>query len=257
MTTVRAVYDFLDAWAPFSTAMSFDNAGLLAGNGKEEVRRAVLALDITPDVVREAAGCGAQLIISHHPVIFDPLRRLLPGSAPWLLAQNGLAAICAHTNLDLAPDGVNTCLAQRLGLSDIRTLGTDASSGLPESLCGDLSAPMEPRAFALHVKKVLGCESVEYTEGSKAVHTVGLCSGAGGSYFPADPAAAGIQGFVTGEAHHHELLAAREAGLTLVVAGHHHTEAVVLDPLREKLSAAFPDVVFSVAVSSAAPSRFV
>ena len=157
MTTVRAVYDFLDAWAPFSTAMSFDNAGLLAGNGKEEVRRAVLALDITPDVVREAAGCGAQLIISHHPVIFDPLRRLFPGSAPWLLAQNGLAAICAHTNLDLAPGGVNTCLAQRLGLSDIRTLGTDVSSGLPESLCGDLSAPMEPRAFALHVGKASFC----------------------------------------------------------------------------------------------------
>ena len=134
MTTVRAIYEWLDGWAPFSTAMSFDNAGLLAGSGAEEVRRAVLALDITPAVVREAASSGAQLIISHHPVIFNPLRRLTPDSAPWLLARHGIAAVCAHTNLDLAPGGVNTCLAQRLGLRNVRTLGVDAPSGLPESL---------------------------------------------------------------------------------------------------------------------------
>lgn len=257
MTTVRAIYEYLDSWAPFSTAMSFDNAGLLSGSGKEEVRCAVLALDITPAVVEEAASCGAQLIVSHHPVIFNPLRRLLPGSAPWLLAQNGIAAICAHTNLDLAPGGVNTCLAQRLGLSGIRTLSTDAPSGLPESLCGDLPAPMEPRAFALLVKEALGCEGVEYTEGGEPVRTVGLCSGAGGSYYPADPAAAGIQAFVTGEAHHHELLAARELGLTLVVAGHYHTEAVVLEPLRGRLAAAFPEVAFTVAASSVPPSHHI
>ena len=255
MTTVRAIYEWLDGWAPFSTAMSFDNAGLLAGSGAEEVRRAVLALDITPAVVREAASSGAQLIISHHPVIFNPLRRLTPDSAPWLLARHGIAAVCAHTNLDLAPGGVNTCLAQRLGLRNVRTLGVDAPSGLPESLCGELPAPLEPRAFARLVKEALGCEGVEYTEGAAPVRTVGLCSGAGGSYAPADPAAAGIQAFVTGEAHHHELLAAREAGLTLVVAGHHHTEAVVLGPLREKLAAAFPDVAFTVAASSIAPSH--
>lgn len=255
MTTVRDIYAFLDGWAPFSTAMSFDNAGLLAGSGREEVRRAVLALDITPDVAKEAAACGAQLLVSHHPVIFNPLRRLTPGSAPWLLAANGLAAICAHTNLDLAPGGVNTCLAARLGLANVRTLGVDAPSGLPESLCGELPAPMEPRDFALFVRDALGCEGVEYTEGSAPVRTVGLCSGAGGSYFPEDPAAAGIQAFVTGEAHHHELLAAREAGLTLVAAGHYHTEAVVLGPLRDRLAAAFPDVVFSVAAASLAPSH--
>ena len=94
MTTVRMIYDWLDGWAPFAAAMSFDNAGLLAGSGEESVSAALLALDITPAVVEEATEAGAQLIVSHHPVIFDPLRRLVPGSAPYLLCEAGIAAIC-------------------------------------------------------------------------------------------------------------------------------------------------------------------
>ncbi len=256
MTKVKNIYEFLDGWAPFSTAMSFDNAGLLAGNAEEEVQTVLLALDITPDVVREAVSCGAQLIVSHHPVIFDPLKRLTPDSAPWLLARHAIAAICAHTNLDLAPGGVNTCLAARLGLANVRPLSMDPPSGLPEALCGELPAAMEPREFALHVKNALGCERVEYTQGSAPVRTVGLCSGAGAFCMP-DPQTSGVQAFVTGEAKHHELLAAVESGLTFVVAGHFHTEAVVLEPLRLQLSQQFSQVHFQLAKASQSPSCYV
>lgn len=256
MTKVKNIYEFLNEWAPFSTAMSFDNAGLLAGNGEEEVQTVLLALDITPDVVREAAACGAQLIVSHHPVIFDPLKRLTPDSAPWLLARYAIAAICAHTNLDLAPGGVNTCLAARLALANVRPLSIDPPSGLPEALCGELPAEMEPQEFALHVKNALGCERVEFTKGSVPVRTVGLCSGAGAFCMP-DPQTSGVQAFVTGEAKHHELLAAESMGLTLVVAGHYHTEAVVLPEVRERLSKAFPEVTFSIATASRTPSHAV
>lgn len=256
MTKVKNIYEFLDGWAPFSTAMSFDNAGLLAGNGEEEVQTVLLALDITPDVVREAASCGAQLIVSHHPVIFDPLKRLTPDSAPWLLARHAIAAICAHTNLDLAPGGVNTCLAAHLGLANVRPLSIDLPSGLPEALYGELPAAMEPREFALHVKNALGCEWVEFTKGSAPVRTVGLCSGAGAFCMP-DPQTSGVQAFVTGEAKHHELLAAVESGLTLVVAGHFHTEAVVLEPLRLQLSQQFSQVHFQLAEASQSPSCYV
>lgn len=256
MTKVKNIYEFLDGWAPFSTAMSFDNAGLLAGNGEEEVQTVLLALDITPDVVREAVSCGAQLIVSHHPVIFDPLKRLTPDSAPWLLARHAIAAICAHTNLDLAPGGVNTCLAACLGLDNVRPLSIDPPSGLPEALCGELPAAMEPREFALHVKNALGCERVEFTKGSAPVRTVGLCSGAGAFCMP-DPQTSGVQAFVTGEAKHHELLAAVESGLTFVVAGHFHTEAVVLEPLRLQLSQQFSQVHFQLAEASQSPSCYV
>ena len=240
MTTVRDIYEYLDSFAPFSTAMSFDNAGLLAGSGQEPVQKALLALDITPQVVREAAAKGAQLVVSHHPVIFDPLRRLVPGSAPFLLAAHGVAAICAHTNLDLAPGGVNTCLAERLGLRNVRTLSVDGPSGLPESLCGELEQELSPREFALFVRDALGCQAVEYTEGSGKVRTAGLCSGAGAFCMPRP-----------------ELLAAAESGLTLVTAGHFHTEAVVLEPLRLRLRGQFPQVEFQLAEGSQPPSRYV
>ena len=116
MNTVGEIYRFIDEIAPFHTAMDFDNVGLLVGDEKQAVDRALVALDITPAVVEEASACGAQLIVSHHPVIFTPLRRLTAGSPPFLLAQKGISAICAHTNLDLAAGGVNTCLGEALGM---------------------------------------------------------------------------------------------------------------------------------------------
>ena len=112
MVTAGDIYDFLNVCAPFETAMSFDNAGFLVGERQAPVSAVLLALDITPKVVGEAARLGAELIISHHPVIFQPLRRMGPRDVPYLLAQHGIGAICAHTNLDFAPGGVNTCLAE-------------------------------------------------------------------------------------------------------------------------------------------------
>jgi GTP cyclohydrolase I len=116
MATTGDIYAFIDGFAPFQTAMSFDNPGLLVGDDNTEVTTALLSLDITPEVVREAAELGAQLIVSHHPVIFHPLKKLSKGSVPYLLAQHSITAICAHTNLDMAAGGVNDCLAERLGL---------------------------------------------------------------------------------------------------------------------------------------------
>ena len=120
MNSISNIYDYIDSFAPFQSAMSFDNAGLLVGDSKAEVKTAVLSLDITPAVVREAVKLGAQLIVSHHPVIFDPLKSISTDSAPYLLAQHGIAAICAHTNLDMAVGGVNSCLAECLELQNVR-----------------------------------------------------------------------------------------------------------------------------------------
>ncbi len=256
MTTVGEIYQEIDRWAPFATAMEFDNPGLLVGDPETPVEKVLLALDITAAETAEAASLGCGLIVSHHPVIFHPLRRLGTQDAPYLLARAGIAAVCAHTNLDLAPGGVNACLAERLGLQKVRALCVDAHSGLPEALCGELPQAMQPEEFARYVKQALGCSGVEFTVGAAEIRTVGICGGAGASCAP-DPAVSGVQAFVTGEAKHHELLAAVQSGLTLVVAGHYATEAVVLQPLREKLARAFPDVVFFVAQCSAAPSKHV
>lgn len=255
MTTVGEIYQYIDRFAPFSTAMDFDNCGLQAGEEKAEVRTALLSLDITPDTVREASQKKAQLIVSHHPVIFHPLQALRTGTAPYLLAQYGIAAICAHTNLDLAPGGVNTCLAARLGLKEVCTLTVDTPSGRAAALYGKTEHPYSPREFAEFVKESLGCDGLFYADGGRQITSVGLCSGAGAEYAE-DAAKSGCQAFVTGEAKHHELIGAENLGVTLVAAGHYYTEDVVIGPLGERLQKAFPEVRFLRSEKSHCPAKY-
>ena len=122
MVKVQDIYNFIDEIAPFDTAMDFDNVGMLVGNMNQEVAKVLLALDITPDVVNEAKTIGAHLILSHHPVIFNPIKSLDTSNAVYMLSGNNISAICAHTNLDMAPFGVNTCLAGTLKLYNLEPL---------------------------------------------------------------------------------------------------------------------------------------
>lgn len=127
MTTVRDVYNAIDAIAPFSSALDWDNCGLLVGDPSRPVEKVLAALDVTPEVVAEAVRSGAQLIISHHPVIFHPLKALTPGQPAFLAAAAGVAVISAHTNYDMAPAGVNKALADALGLTGLQPLAVEAS----------------------------------------------------------------------------------------------------------------------------------
>ena len=119
MSNVSMIYGKLNSLAPFATQESWDNSGLLVGDPGAEVKTALVVLDITAEAVREAREIGAELIISHHPVIFHPLKKVESGSVVWELAQAGISAICAHTNLDKARGGVNDCLAAALGLEHV------------------------------------------------------------------------------------------------------------------------------------------
>ena len=119
MKTINDILNFFEEFAPCATQMSFDNAGLIVGDKYTAVSRVLVALDITEDVVNEAESLGCELIISHHPVIFAPIKRLSPSSVPYLLAQKGISAVCMHTNLDLGEKfGVNICLADALGVKN-------------------------------------------------------------------------------------------------------------------------------------------
>lgn len=120
---VKDIYDFLDFIAPFKTSMDFDNCGLLVGNMEDKVKKVILSLDITYEVVQEAMKLGANLIISHHPIIFDPIKRLDSSTIPYLMVSCGINAICAHTNLDMASKyGVNWCLSNELLLNNMEPL---------------------------------------------------------------------------------------------------------------------------------------
>lgn len=233
------LYGKLDELAPFRTQEKWDNSGLLAGDPDAEVTKALLVLDITPEAVEEAARLGAQLIISHHPVIFHPLKALEPGTAPTLLAWRGIAAICSHTCLDKAL--VNDCLAAALGLEEVLPFAA-GEDGIPMGRIGTLPRPASPAEFAAAAAERLGAP-VRYNRGGRTIRRVAVLGGAGGDLI-GEAAATGADALVTGEAKHHEYLDAARLGITLFDGTHYATERVVLAPLAERLSAAFPEVEF-------------
>lgn len=240
MTTVQDILDFFEGFAPVDTAMDFDNVGLLVGRSETAVTKATVALDITAAVVQEAAENGCQLIVSHHPVIFHPLKRLHPHDAAYLLAKYDIAAVCMHTNLDLSETfGVNTCLAAALGVGQLR------KSPAGECLfIGELPQETPAFVFADRAKRALQCSGLRFTAVKPTVKTVAVASGAGGSDIFA-AAAEGADVLVTGEIKHHEINAANELGVNIIDAGHFKSENVVTEPLRQKLQAAFPEVSFA------------
>lgn len=123
---LRDIADMIEAWAPPGSAQSYDNVGIQVGRADAEIRRAVVALDMTPQVLAEARQREAQLILTHHPLLFKPLSRLTPdslvGSLALELAESGIALYAAHTNLDAARGGVSFALAEQLGLQDVEFL---------------------------------------------------------------------------------------------------------------------------------------
>lgn len=239
MTAILDILRFFEAFAPVQTAMDFDNVGLLIGDKNRTVTKAVVSLDITADTVEEAAALGCELIISHHPVIFRPLKHLHTRDAAYLLAHRDIAAVCMHTNLDLSNDfGVNLCLAAALGLQNVR------QSACGECLfIGELAEKADMTAFAAHAKAALSCTGLRYTDKKAHVQTVAVASGAGGSEVFA-AAEEGADVLVTGEIKHHEILAANSLGVNVLDAGHFKTEDVVILPLAQKLGQTFEDVQF-------------
>ena len=241
VATIREILDCFETFAPVGTAMDFDNVGLLAGDKDTKITSALLALDITAEVVEEAAALGCELIISHHPVIFQPLKRLDPHSAAYLLAKYGIAAVCMHTNLDLSEAfGVNTCLAAALDVKNLR------KSAVGECLfVGELPRETDMLSFAKNAKAALDCKGLRYTAVKERVKTVAVASGAGGSDIFA-AAAEHADVLVTGEIKHHEINAANELGVNILDAGHFKSENVVFLPLKNRLADRFSDITFTI-----------
>lgn len=237
--TVQHLYEYLDSLAPFSAQMPWDNSGFLVGDPQKEVRVCVLAMDVTADVIRYAQSVGAQLIITHHPVIFAPIKRVTADTLVYRLIRADISVISAHTNLDLAEGGVNDMLAETLGLRNIRPFENEDQIGR----IGDLPEVMTPAEFAAYTKEKLGVTADVAYVGENAVRTVALVGGAGSDYIAA-AVKAGADGYVTGEVKHHEWMAAQDMPITVVSAGHHATEDVVFAPLIAKLAEKFPETKF-------------
>lgn len=239
MSTVREIEAFIARLAPKELAYSWDNCGLLLGSPRQEVKKVLVALDLFEDVADEAIEVGADLIVTHHPLIFDPLRQITDDTATGrtvmkLIAHN-ISAVNAHTNLDIAPGGVNDCLADILGLSDVQVIG---SQGL---LRMGLTCDKNLHTFLARVKNTLGVPALRYAGKSTLCHRVAVGGGACGSDW-AVACEHGCDTFVTADVKYNQFRDAYDAGLTIIDAGHFHTEHPVCAYLSEKLAAAFPEI---------------
>ena len=248
--TVQQILGLLQTLAPSELACSWDNVGLLV-DVSVPVSHVLTTLDITAAVVQEAVENDCQLIVSHHPVIFNPLRTVQPQNIIYALVQSGIAVISAHTNLDMAyPYGVNDALCRKLGLQNVRGILKEGETDI--AYMGELPEEMTTEDFAAHIKEALGLSAVRCTAVSKMLRTVAVVGGAGGDYALAAQAK-GADAFVTGEVKHHEAIAAQQAGLALYEAGHYHTELPYRKRLKAYLDTACPGVEFIVSESERPP----
>lgn len=239
MTTVKDIVDLVECLAPKSLACSWDNNGLLAGFPENEVTKVLIALDPFEDAARESVRWGAQVLLTHHPLIFDPMKSITNSTAQGrtviTLLQNGISAINAHTSLDIAPGGVNDCLAEKLGLSDITAIGEE------KLLRRGTLSPCSLENFLSHVKAALGCEMLRYADGGRPVHTVAVGGGACGGEWQ-EAKAAGCDTFVTADVKYNQFWDAHDAGMTIIDAGHFCTENPVCEYLKAELEKKFPDI---------------
>lgn len=253
MTKVQQIFDALCQLAPLSLQMEFDNSGFLVGRSDKTVDRALLALDITDWVVDEAIADSADLIISHHPLIFDPLRSVSGngnGAKVLRLAENGISAICMHTNLDIARGGVNDVLMQ--------ILGATVSEALDAEHCGRvgfLEEAMDTASFLALLRSRLGVNGLRYVDSGRPIRKLAVLGGAGGSAL-GDAIEKQCDCFVTADIKYHQFLEAAEKGITLIDADHFCTENPVMIHLTQSLAQRFPDVEFSLSRSHGPVIRF-
>lgn len=230
MAKVKDFYGYLNSIAPFETQEDWDNSGMLVGDMDAEVKKVAVVLDITHEEIKKAKAIGADLIISHHPVIFNPIKSVTRGSVPYELVASSINALCCHTPLDIADGGTNDSLAKLLGIEVTRTEDPILRLGTVE--------PTTAQELAGKIANTLNTK-VRYADAGRKIEKIAICTGAGCSLIEA---AGKIDAFITGDASHHNFLDCIQAGITLIAAGHYETEIVVVPVLVKKLQAQFPGI---------------
>lgn len=237
--------------APHALAMDYDNVGLLIAPDHEEIRKVLVALDLTVPVAQEAIDGGYDLILTHHPIFWDPIKSISPDdpktAAAYRLIRHGIGHYAAHTNLDACSGGVNDVLAKILSLVNVCPLP-------PENLgrIGTLRKPIPFSEFAVLCESALRSKGRFAGKTDKMIRTVAVIGGAGGSDVEAVHAA-GCDAFVMGEMKHSQALLAEQLSLNCCVLGHYETEFPVLKPLISRLQNEQNDVQYDLAHMGCTP----
>ncbi len=241
---VKDVVRTLERFAPLPLQESYDNAGLQIGLTEEQdVSGVLLCLDVTEDILHEATETGCNMVISHHPLFFRPIRKIaddsMVGRCTQIAIRNNIAIYSAHTNLDNAKGGVNYEIARKLDLEDVKFLkpmdGNDGGSGaignLPETMqCQEL---LDLLANTFKVKAIMHNNYSCDWHPANGIKRVAVCGGAG-EFLLEEAIKQGAQAFITGEMGYHRYFS-HEKDLLIAVLGHYQSEQFTMDLLERIL----------------------
>lgn len=245
MLTVRNIYEVIDTFAPFASQESWDNSGLLVGGMCQPAERILTTLDISAEVVAEAVQRGVQLIVAHHPVIFSPLKSLSVSSPVYQLAAHGIAAICVHTPLDIAPEGLSgyahARLKDRLMLGDAPTvLEPTWKDGRGFGWVDMSRNKWTSEELAEQLQEVFNCSNVRYSAKKTNIQKIAYCSGSASSLLEL-AAERGCDALITGDIKHDRWYAAEFLDVSLFDCGHYATEQMAAQILCDKIRTSYPE----------------
>ena len=237
---IKDITDVIERFAPLAYQESYDNAGLIVGRPDDEVRQALLAVDVTDEVLDEAEREGCDLVITHHPIVFHPLKRF--NSADMVqrcverAIRRGIALYACHTNLDSAPEGMSWRLAALLGIGELSVL--QPSEGDPRAgfgVVGELPEPLPTVEFLRRMQQRLGVKVVRHSDlVSEQVRRIALCTGAGASLM-ADARRAGADLYVTADLKYNDFMFP-DGEFVVADIGHFESEYCAIELLFEVLS---------------------
>lgn len=240
-TTVQNIIDFIDSIAPFKTAEIWDNVGLLVGNHNQEVSNILLSLDLTEEVINEAVERKVDLIITHHPIIFNGIKTITidsrVGNIIHKLIENGISVIAAHTNLDRSFEfGINRHIAHLYNLKNVQVLNEEHGFGV----IGELEIPLDLICFNETTKNIFNSNVIKVAnliEG-KLIRKVAISSGASADYIE-DALNKFADVFITSDLKYHEAQRVLGFKMTLVDVGHFESEFLFLDPFSKLIESHF------------------
>ena len=238
---VRDIVKVIEDFAPLSIQESWDNSGLCVGSYDAPVNSILLGLDCTPELVEEAIECGADMIVTHHPLIFSGLKKITPddqvGAALIKAIKAGISIYAAHTSADKVIAGVSGAMAARLGLQNVTILDEDGE-GTGLGVVGDLPEPLTSEEAIAFVKERFGLKAMRTSRPLEGkISRVAMCGGSGGSLIKA-AVSSGAQLYITGDVSYHNFFT-RE-GFMVMDIGHYESEIEIVDILFSLLRKNFP-----------------
>ncbi len=237
MRKVSDIYAALDKIAPFASCESFDNVGVLIGNPEAPISRCLVTLDVTHDTVREALEKGCEMILSHHPIIFHPMKRIPFDSVQGELLKEGITVLSAHTNFDRAPEGLNASLATLLSVTEFTPSPEEECAGI-----GKLPG-LSMDELIFRTARALSLQGMRYYDAGRPIHTVMICCGGGGSCIH-EAIAEKADCLISGDFKHDQVIDAMNAGISCIDAGHYETERHFVPLCCKILGNALPDISF-------------